>query len=77
MRHSDFTALMRAEFGATQAAQIARDHALTVLDSRTPDEALAAGLAPRAIWAAICDEYAVPPERRFGRERRARPSGKG
>jgi rhodanese-related sulfurtransferase len=69
VRHSDFETLMREEFGPAQAAMIARDHALTVLDSRTPAEALAAGIPPRRVWLAVCEEYAVPPERRFGRDR--------
>ncbi len=68
MRHSDLTELMRAEFGPGQADLIARDHVLTALQGRTPEQALAHGIPVKAVWAALCEEFDVPPERRFGRD---------
>ena len=66
---------MTEEFGRAYAASLARDHTLTALDSRTADEALAAGLPPRQVWEAICDDLEVPPEGRHGKEKPRRKSG--
>ena len=46
-----------------------RSHVLVALDNRTGEAALADGIPPRAVWAAICDDFEVPMERRFGRDR--------
>jgi len=45
---------------------LVRDLVLTELDDRTADEGLAAGLAPREVWLALCAAMDVPRERWYG-----------
>lgn len=73
MQHSEFWRLMDEEFGAGYARTVARDQALTTLAGCTVDEALAARIAPREVWIALCEAMSVPTERRWGRE----PDGGG
>jgi len=42
-----------------------RDVVVTALGERTADEALAAGVAPREVWLAMCEAMDVPRERRY------------
>ncbi|WP_411285852.1 DUF3046 domain-containing protein [Lapillicoccus sp.] len=67
MRLSQFWSLMNDEFGVAYAASLARDHTLSSLGSRTAAEALEAGISPREVWAALCDDMDVPVERRHGK----------
>ena len=79
VRHSEFWRLMDDEFGPGYARSVASDQALSALGSRTASEALAAGVPPREVWAAVCDAMHVPPERRLGiepQERAARRAGR-
>jgi hypothetical protein len=71
VRHSELDALLRAEFGDAYAATLTHDHILTAL-GRTPQEALAHGIPAQQVWRCICEDFSVPPERRFGREHRPR-----
>jgi hypothetical protein len=64
MRTTHFRNLMADEFGAVRAEMLARDHVLAALGGRTVDQALRAGVSPKEIWRAICDDFQVPPERR-------------
>ncbi len=57
---------MAAEFGSAYAAVVQADLVLTALDNRTAAQALAAGVAPRAVWLALCAETDVPRERWYG-----------
>ena len=43
-----------------------RDLVISALGERTADEALAAGLAPRDVWLALCAVMDVPRERWYG-----------
>jgi hypothetical protein len=75
VRSSEFWSLMDGEFGAGYAATLAREHVLSALGERTPEQALAAGFDPREVWLALCVDLQVPPERRLGvddPQRRAR-----
>lgn len=54
------------EFGEGYGAVVTRDLVLRVLGGKTAEEALAAGIAPRDVWLALCEETDVPPERRYG-----------
>lgn len=72
VRHSDFWRLMDEEFGPAYARSVARDQVVTGLGGRTVDEALAAHVAPRAVWSALCDQMDVPADRRWGVERQGR-----
>jgi hypothetical protein len=64
MRTTVFRNLMADEFGAVRAEMLARDHVLGALGGRTVDQALEAGVEPKMIWRAVCDDFAVPRERR-------------
>lgn len=64
MRRSEFLRAVDDEFGA-RATSLTHDLVLTGLGV-TAAEALDAGVAPRDIWLALCDEVDVPAERRYG-----------
>ena len=66
MKLSEFWALMEHEFGAGYAPVLARDLVLGSLDHRTAVEALDAGVNPKTVWFAICEEQEIPQERRWG-----------
>lgn len=63
---------MAEEFGAAYAGSLAASHVMSALGGRTAEEALAAGVSPREVWEALCDDLDVPEERRHGRERPGR-----
>ena len=65
MRHSEFERAVEDEFGRGGAALV-DDLALSEIGHRTAREALAAGVAPREVWRALCVEADVPLERRHG-----------
>lgn len=43
-----------------------RDTVIVELGNRTPEQALAAGVAAREVWIALCAVQEVPVERRHG-----------
>ena len=51
---------MRAQFGETYAASVAKDYVLTGLGSRTVDQALADGMDPKIVWQAVSEAFDVP-----------------
>jgi hypothetical protein len=53
-----------AEFGA-RGASLVDDLVLPAI-GRTASDALDAGVPPREIWFALCEEEGVPPTRRHG-----------
>ena len=65
MRRSEFLRAVESEF-STRASSLLQDLVLTVLSDRTASEALEAGVPPREIWFALCDEMEVPEARRHG-----------
>lgn len=60
MRHTEFRALMKEQFGSHRAASVAGDHVFSALGGLTADQALAAGQDPKAVWRAICEAFDVP-----------------
>ncbi len=70
MRLSEFWALADAVFGPAYSRTLARELALTSLDSLTPAQALDAGRAPRDVWHAWCAQMDVPVSARDGGDRR-------
>lgn len=64
---------MGEEFGEAYAGSLARSHVMSALDGRTAVEALEAGVPPRTVWLALCDDMDVPEQRRHGRDRPPRP----
>ena len=77
MRISQFWTLMHDEFGETYAPTLARDHVLGVLGGRSVTQALEAGMHPRLVWLALCDDMDVPSERRLGRSARVARGAQG
>lgn len=78
MRHSEFWQVVEETFGAGYGRSLAEDLVLPGVGGRTAAAALAAGVAPRDVWDAMCDEMELddavrwryrrdPKERRGGR----------
>ncbi|WP_345802120.1 DUF3046 domain-containing protein [Microbacterium sp. AZCO] len=65
MRRSEFERAVAAEFGP-RASALMSDLVLPTLGDRTAREALDAGIPPREIWLALCEETDVPLDRRYG-----------
>ncbi|MEL0291180.1 MAG: DUF3046 domain-containing protein [Aquiluna sp.] len=72
MTLSRFHELLLEEFGEQFSQVIFRDTRLLKFDDKTPAELLAAGLSPKEIWFAICDQLAVPSERWHGKTKTIR-----
>ena len=51
---------MDDRFGARYAASVAQDLVISQLGGRTVEAAIAAGVAPKAIWEAVCAAVDVP-----------------
>ncbi|WP_084129944.1 DUF3046 domain-containing protein [Demequina sp. NBRC 110055] len=69
MRLSEFWELADDVFGAASSRSLARDLALDRFESRTVNEALADGEAPRDVWHAWCEQMEIPAIRRDGGDR--------
>jgi len=65
MRRSEFQRAVDDEFGA-RANAVVNDLVLSRVGGRTAAEAIAAGVDPREVWLALCEELDVPAERRYG-----------
>lgn len=63
MTRSEFSRAVVGEFGEAYGRSLVRDLVLTPLGERTAEQALAAGLAPRDVWFALCAAMDVPRER--------------
>ncbi|HEY4153224.1 MAG TPA: DUF3046 domain-containing protein [Pseudolysinimonas sp.] len=74
MKLSEFDRAIADEFGAFGRV-LRRDSVIVALGNRTPDEALAAGVAAREVWLALCAAQEVPPERWHGAGRPKPPRG--
>jgi len=70
LRLSELRSLADDVFGADLARTLAKELALDGLDSLTADAAIAAGVAPRDVWHALCDQMDVPLDARDGGDRR-------
>jgi hypothetical protein len=64
VRLTVFWQKMRAQFGDTYAASVAKDFVLACLGGRTVDQALAEGIEPKTIWRAVCEAFEIPEESR-------------
>jgi hypothetical protein len=60
VRLTEFWERMRAQFGDSYAQSVAKDFALTGLDGRTVDRALADGVDAKTVWRAVCEAFDVP-----------------
>ncbi len=68
VRLSDFWRLMDDEFGAGYSRTLATSLVLSEVGGLTAAEALNKGVAPRAVWRAMCKMQDVPAERWLGRD---------
>ncbi len=57
---------MTAHFGPARAASVTMDHVFAALGGRTVDQAIDAGLDPKVVWVAVCDDFDVPEALRHG-----------
>ena len=65
---SEFWDLVDGEFGRASSRTLVRDHVLAQLGNRTAEQALAAGVPPREVWLALCQDLDVPEQRWWGPE---------
>jgi hypothetical protein len=65
LRRSEFDRAVADEFQG-RANAVVTDLVLMQVGGRTAAEAIDAGVPPRDVWLALCDELDVPPERRYG-----------
>jgi len=66
VRVSEFWQAVADEFGDAYGRAVTRDLVLGALGDRTPAQAIASGIDPRAVWAALCSASDVPEDRRYG-----------
>ncbi|AGW41876.1 hypothetical protein O159_18530 [Leifsonia xyli subsp. cynodontis DSM 46306] len=66
MKLSEFQRAVADEFGSTYGEALLTDLVLGEVGGRTAGEAIAAGVAPRDVWMALCRETGVPPSRWHG-----------
>lgn len=65
MRRSEFDRAVDDEFGP-RGGSLLTDLVLSAVGGRTSMDALAAGVDPRDVWLALCEETNVPANRRYG-----------
>jgi hypothetical protein len=66
VRLSEFWIAVADEFGDSYGRILAHDLVLEAVGGRTAEQAIAAGVATREIWLALCEVQDVPPARRYG-----------
>lgn len=66
MKLSEFQRAIVDEFGSTYGQALTTDLVLGELGNRTAQQALAAGIAPREVWIALCREAGVPQSHWYG-----------
>jgi hypothetical protein len=57
VRLTDFWSRLEQVFGAAYASSVASDQAISLLGSRTVNQALADGVPVVAVWRAVCATY--------------------
>ena len=72
MTLSRFHELVLEAFGEQFSQVVLRDTRLLKFEDKTPFELINAGLHPRDIWYASCDQLAVPKERWHGKTKTIR-----
>ncbi len=64
MRHTELWVRLEHALGPTYARSWAHDFVITDLGGRTTEEALAAGVEPKEVWAAVWRVLELPPSER-------------
>ena len=68
MRLSEFRSACSDVFGEEYSPTLRKELALTALDSMTAEQALDAGVAPRDVWHALCEQMSVDPAMGVGKD---------
>ena len=63
---SELRRALEEEFGVRQGNTLVAELVLTSLSGQTAQEALDRGVAPKLVWAALCEEMGVAADRRYG-----------
>ncbi|MBD8060592.1 DUF3046 domain-containing protein [Cellulomonas sp. JH27-2] len=66
MRFREFWQLVDEVLGSAHGRELTRSLVIGSLDDRTPEQALDAGVEPRVVWHALCDELDIPEPQRWG-----------
>lgn len=66
MKLSEFRLAVSDEFGEAYGRVIMHDLVLGAIGGLTAEQAVKAGVSPRAIWLALCSAADVPPSRWYG-----------
>ncbi|GEL45539.1 DUF3046 domain-containing protein [Cellulomonas hominis] len=69
MRYREFWQLVDEVLGSAHGRALVHELVLPTLGGRTPEQALDAGVEPRDVWHALCDELDIPDARRWGDDR--------
>lgn len=64
MKHTEFWGRLEHVLGPVYARTWARDFVMSDLGERTAEEALAAGMPPKEVWAAVWRALELPPSER-------------
>jgi Protein of unknown function (DUF3046) len=64
MRHTELWVRLEHALGPTYARSWAHDFVITELGGRTAEEALAAGVPPKEVWAAVWRTLELPASER-------------
>ena len=64
MRHTELWSRLEQALGPAYARSWAHDFVITDLGGRTTEEALASGVEPKVIWAAVWRVLELPPSQR-------------
>lgn len=64
MRHTEFWSRLDAVLGRAYSRTWAELTVVRDLDGRTTQEALAAGVPPKTVWAAVCRQLELPESER-------------
>ncbi len=66
VRMTEFRLLMETHFGPQRAPSIAQDHVFGALSGLTANQALRSGFDARDVWFAVCDDFEIPDNLRWG-----------
>jgi hypothetical protein len=68
VRYREFWQLVDEVLGSAHGRALVHELVLLPLGDRTPEQALDAGVDPRDVWHALCDELDIPEPQRWGHD---------
>ena len=60
VRMTDFQERIENQFGRIRGDSMLIDHVMLALGGRTGAQAIEAGVDPKVVWRALCEEFDVP-----------------